>query len=325
MDYKIDNNLCCTEREKAGKLPTFVVIGGDCRQNFLASRLASLGYEVFGYGLSGEQDAGGTKLLGDIRELRVTPDVVVLPLIASEDGIYVNMPFCGDKLALSAVADLCTDKSIVVGGHMTGKVTEEFEAKNIPTADYFNREELIIKNCIPTAEGALMLAMENTGGTIFGSRILITGFGRVSKATARLFAAVGAKVTIAARKSSDLALAQTLGYEAIDISKLSNFCGGFDVIINTVPSLVIGANELKNVNSSALIIDLASKPGGIDIAAASLLKIKFIWALSLPPKGIDCESPAGLFHYLQATELRLSLSGPYIIPPYRAIVSFFLF
>ena len=41
---------------------------------------------------------------------------------------------------------------------------------------------------------------------------------------------------------------------------------------------------LENVKKDALVIDLASNPGGVDRNAIKEKKIKFIWALSLPGK-----------------------------------------
>ena len=45
-----------------------------------------------------------------------------------------------------------------------------------------------------------------------------------------------------------------------------------------------GERLLKNIKDDALILDLASRPGGVDMDAASSLGIKVIWALGLPGK-----------------------------------------
>lgn len=58
--------------------------------------------------------------------------------------------------------------------------------------------------------------------------------------------------------------------------------GDYDVIFNTVPSLLFDRPALKALDKGTLLIDLASRPGGVDFNAAAELQIKTIWALSLP-------------------------------------------
>lgn len=268
---------------------SFLVVGGDCRQNFLAGRLSKTSCEVYTLGVSDEHTVGSASRLESISQLNISPDVVVLPLTASEDGVNISAPFAKENITLASVANACGKNTLLTGGRLTAAAKAVFEDKNIPTADYFNREELIIKNCIPTAEGALLLAMENTAFTISQSNVMVLGFGRVAKATARIFASLGAKVHIAARKPSDLALAQTLGYGSCALSQLCETVGHFDIIINTIPALVLTEEILKNADKNVLIIDLASKPGGVDLSAAASLKLKVIWALSLPPENTLCE------------------------------------
>ena len=45
---------------------------------------------------------------------------------------------------------------------------------------------------------------------------------------------------------------------------------------------ILNEKNLKYVDKEALLIDLASNPGGIDQSIAKELNLKFIWALSLP-------------------------------------------
>ena len=47
---------------------------------------------------------------------------------------------------------------------------------------------------------------------------------------------------------------------------------------------MLGQEELEDLNSGCLILDLASKPGGVDLGAAGALGLTVIWALSLPGK-----------------------------------------
>ena len=58
----------------------------------------------------------------------------------------------------------------------------------------------------------------------------------------------------------------------------------YDLVINTVPARVLGQTELEDLRPDCLVLDLASRPGGVDLAAAGELGLTVIWALSLPGK-----------------------------------------
>jgi dipicolinate synthase subunit A len=150
--------------------------------------------------------------------------------------------------------------------------------------DYFAREELAIANAVPTAEGAVQLAMEHLPITIHGARILVLGFGRLGRQTAQTFAALGGKVSVAARKYDQLAWAQAMGLGTEHLSQLSGWLCGYDLLVNTIPAPVLMPKELEDLKSGCLILDLASAPGGVDRSAAEQLGLTVIHALSLPGK-----------------------------------------
>ncbi|HOV70081.1 MAG TPA: NAD(P)-dependent oxidoreductase, partial [Clostridia bacterium] len=154
----------------------------------------------------------------------------------------------------------------------------------IRVVDFLGREDMAVQNAIPTAEGAIQIAMEKTPYTLNGSNILILGYGRVGKYLARMLAGIGAKVWVTARKFSDLAWIESMGYNPVTYNELREKLGIMDIIFNTVPCMVLGESELRRVNRSCLIIDLASKPGGVNFKCAEELGINTIWALSLPGK-----------------------------------------
>ncbi len=66
-------------------------------------------------------------------------------------------------------------------------------------------DDVAILNAIPSAEGAIQIAMEQLPITIHGSKSFVLGFGRLGKTLARMLAGIGAITTVAARKSADLA------------------------------------------------------------------------------------------------------------------------
>ena len=162
---------------------------------------------------------------------------------------------------------------------LSPEVVEMASARSLRLYDYYEREECKIANAVPTAEGAVQVAMENMASTLHDSRVLVIGFGRVGKLTAHRFAALGARVTVAARSCEDWAWAEAYGYGTEDSRQLAYWLGGYDLIVNTVPALLLDAEHLKRVSQGAFLIDLASSLGGIDFAAARKLGLS---AVSLP-------------------------------------------
>ena len=258
------------------------VVGGDLRQGKLAELLAEDGHTVHTYGLE-ELPEGSRFAAPDLHRI-ARADCVVLPLPAMGEEGCLNTPLSRRPLPLGEVLDLLHPDQTLCAGRVTPELTREAERRGLTLRDYFAREELAVANAVPTAEGAVQLAMEQMPVTIHGARVLITGFGRVGQAAARRFAALGARVSVAARRYEQLALAESEGYGAEQIGGLDGWLCGYDLVVNTVPAPVLGETELKDLRPDCLIIDLASKPGGVDRKAADRLGRQVIWALSLPGK-----------------------------------------
>ena len=141
-----------------------------------------------------------------------------------------------------------------------------------------------IPNAVPTAEGAIEIAIAETPFTIHGSKSLVLGYGKIGKILSKDLYALGAQTYVEARKYADLAMIEGHGYEPLPLDNLKDHIHEFDIIFNTIPSLILDDEILAKVKKDALIIDLASKPGGVDFDAARELGVNTIWALSLPGK-----------------------------------------
>lgn len=254
---------------------TVCIIGGDLRQKKLKELFLKDGYAVSSIGLSEEEC--------DLNPLK-TADVAIFPMPMSFDNVYINAPFSKKQIALREALKQLPDDCVVLGGCMSKDTEEILTKRGLKFADYYLREELIVKNAIPTAEGALEIAFSEMPITIFGAKCLVIGYGRVGKVMAKKLKALEAKVTVSARKYADFAWIEEGGMNAIHTEDLPLFAGDFDLIINTVPFMVLTEEVLKRVRSDALIIDLASKPGGVDFAGAKKMGKNVIWALSLPGK-----------------------------------------
>lgn len=151
-----------------------------------------------------------------------------------------------------------------------------------PSARYARREEYQIAIARLTAEGAIALLRPETG--LSGAHILLLGYGRIARLLARELQKAGALVTAAARSGEQRAWAEAEGIEALPLDALSDALDRFDVIIGTIPAPVLTEPLLALVRKDALLLELASAPGGIDAAAAHERGLRYIRAPGLPAK-----------------------------------------
>jgi len=263
----------------------FLVCGGDLRQVEVAKMLSGYGYSVGAYGFS--QDVNikpSVKIFDELNEALDFADIIILPLPCSADNKNVNMPMTNKKLSFAYLFKQIKDEKIVVAGNVSSEIADFAQQSNVYILDYYNREELKILNAIPTVEGAIQIAMEETAHTIHSSKCMVTGYGRIGKLLSHSLKSLGADVTVSARTLADLAWIKANGYTAVQTSHIDSLIYSQDVIFNTVPTVIFDKKTLGRVSKDSLIIDLASKPGGVDLDAASQLGIRTIWALSLPGK-----------------------------------------
>ena len=152
----------------------------------------------------------------------------------------------------------------------------------VELVDYFARPELTVYNAIPTAEGCIGILLAERTRTLWGTNLLLLGFGPVGQALGARLAALGANVTVCARRAEQRALAESLGLRGAELARLAALAPAFDTVVNTIPAPVLTEPVLAALRPGSLIVDLASKPGGTDFAAAQRLGCKAIHALSLP-------------------------------------------
>ena len=263
---------------------TFLIAGGDLRFAALADVLANHD-RVYAVGF--DRTAALPDKVKNIDSASSMPervDCLVLPLPVSADGVTVSTPFSGKSISLESLTHTIKENGIVFGGMISPEVEELFRQKGITVVDYSKREEFAVLNAVATAEGAVQVAMEELATTLSGRKILILGAGRIAKVLIDVLSGFHTRITVAARKCSDLAWAKVYGCDAVHIGKIDDRLDSFDVIFNTVPAVVLDEGRLKKVNKNCLVIDLASKPGGVDFDTAGMLGVRTIWLLSLPGK-----------------------------------------
>lgn len=239
---------------------SIVICGGDKRQKYMYEYMKEKGLNVNTFAIEAEEDVYMLKKY----------DVVILPVPVTKDGIHLNGKY---NIRMDDILSVLCGGQIVLGG----------VCGSLDMIDYYLDEDFQTQNAIPTAEGALQVAMENTDVTINGSECAILGYGRIAKILASMLKNMGANVTVCARNPKDLSMAKAFGFETVHINRLCNM-GRFDIIFNTVPKIVVDGNALENTKRDVLIVELASKPYGIDLQAAEELDRKVIVASGLPGK-----------------------------------------
>jgi len=132
---------------------------------------------------------------------------------------------------------------------------------DVPSMDLLKDEIYLAKNAMITAHVALTLAAQSLPITLAECPVLILGFGRIGKCLARLLQATGACVTVAARKIQDRAMAQALGYGAVNIQELSHILCRYRIIMNTVPYPVLSLAQQTHCRPDCVKLELASTPG----------------------------------------------------------------
>ncbi|HIS68480.1 MAG TPA: dipicolinate synthase subunit DpsA [Candidatus Gallacutalibacter stercoravium] len=265
------------------KIKSFAVIGGDKRQAEMAKSIAADGYTVYAAGLEGLALSPAVQR-AQAEKAALQAETVIFPLPASKDGKTVNAPYSAAEIPLSdALAEALRGKMVFCG--MKERLRQAGGAwRAMPLHDYFAREEFAVHNAVPTGEGALEIAMREYPGTISGARCLVTGYGRIGKALSAMLGALHANVTVSARKPGDLAWIQAAGFRAVETGSLAQQGETYDIIFNTIPAMIFDAHTLAKTAEGALVIDLASAPGGVDFEAARRLGIPAVQALSLPGK-----------------------------------------
>ena len=264
----------------------FAIIGGDLRIIKLVELLANEENEIYVYGLEKADDIKNKQNIihcDSIKKAIQNVEIVIGPIPFSSNGITINAPFSEKDITVREMMHVINAKVLIAGGispEVYGMANDEY----IEIIDIMKREELAVLNTIATAEGTIQIAIENTNKILHGSEVLILGFGRIGKVLARKLAGLSVKVTCAARKDEDLAWIEAYGHKSTNINSIGENLGQYDIIINTVPHMILNQERLQYLKEDCLLIDLASNPGGIDKKAVKDKKIKFVWALSLPGK-----------------------------------------
>ncbi len=262
-----------------------LVLGGDMRIVKMADSFSASGFDVSAFGFNADISFNPRiKKPENLYDGIKNADIIITGLPITTDNVTVNTPLYDGDIYFYEVFKCMTPKQILIGGRIPENIFKLGSVYSIQIIDYFTREELTVLNSIPTAEGAIEIAMREMPITLHSSKCLVLGFGRIGKILSHMLASLGAEVFAEARKYADLAWIKAYGYNAVRLDELKDAVKGKDIIFNTIPYEILSYDLLSKIGKDSLIIDLASAPGGVNTKMAEILGIKVITALSLPGK-----------------------------------------
>lgn len=253
-----------------------LIAGGDQRQLYCAQQLSG----DFGAAVMGFDDEYMTDDI-TVEKADKSPgrhyDCAVLPIVPFDHGDQLNTPCSSSPISAGEVRAMLRPDAVIFAGKADEHLRKAFCGLEI--CEYLKCEELVLKNAVPTAEGVVQIALEELPVTLNGLKVLVVGMGRCGSIIATLLRNFGADVTAAVRSENGSAKARIVGVKAVRTEDMGTDYG---LVINTAPSLVFDRETLSGFRRDTLFIDIASKPGGVDMETARELGIKAVWALGIP-------------------------------------------
>jgi dipicolinate synthase subunit A len=286
-----------------------VLAGGDARHLEVIKRLTELDGSVTISGF----DRLDTTYPGVVKaewapELLENADALLLPAVGTDDDGTISAVFTDRDLKLTDAHMAAMPKSCkIYCGMATPYLRKLCEKHRVDLVELFERDDVAIYNSIPTAEGAVMMAIQNTDITIHGSTCMVLGLGRTGMTLARTLQGLGARVKAGVRREDLFARAFEMGFEPFYMPDLARQSGDIDLLFNTIPTMIVTAQVIAQLPLRACIIDLASKPGGTDFRFAEKRGIKAILAPGLP--GIVAPTTAGRIIANSLTQIILEDKG----------------
>ena len=259
------------------------MLGGDKREQEIARRAAATGAEVRAHGFPWpEQGIDGVQHLEDPAAVLKGARLGLFPIpgISGTGALFAPAapaPIIPDRAMLAGMAP----RAHIILGWADTNLKAHAEALSIKLHEYEWDRSLMLQRTPAIIEGLLKIVIENTAITIHNANACVVGQGTIGAVLARYLVALGAHTHVAARNPEQRAAAYVAGATPHTLEKLPALAPRLDFIFSTVPMRVVGEDVLARLPKSALIIDLAAPPGGVDFDAAKRLGLKAIWGRGL--------------------------------------------
>ena len=283
------------------------ILGGDRRAALLAGLLLRDGQRLQSFALERAELPEEIPRAVHLQAAVYGADAVILPLPVEKGGL-LNAPYARLPCRTEELMDALWPGQIVFGGLFTEDWRLWALKSGVQLVDWMRCPSFVTGNAALTAEGAVGLLLQESERSLAGSRVLLGGYGRIGRVLAQRLRGMGASVTVAARREESRAEAAALGFAADDFSfapganglsaaddfscapgangssAADGLCaaGAYDFVVNTVPARVFGEELLCCLPETALLLELASPPGGFDRNLAENLGLRVMAAPGLP-------------------------------------------
>ena len=282
----------------------FSVLGGDARQVFLAEMLAESGSSLCCYALASRPNDSGSDHVPMIREASSLEEAcahsksVIGPFPFTKDGSNISAENSIYRFSIPTLLHLLRPGQSFFAGCIPASFKEAAAKNGIVVFDYADDVSLPVYNSISTAEGAVCEAILHSPFNLHKSRCAVLGFGKCGHSIVCCLKGLSADVSVFTDNAEEAARASVIADKSFPLQSLPDRAGDFHFIFNTVPAQFINEETLKNIDRSALIVDIASSPGGVDYDAARRLGISALHCLGLPGKYAPASSARFLKHFI---------------------------
>ena len=236
-------------------MATILFINDDLRDKYAKLYLKKLGHEIIDYYIQNKKI-----------------DYIVLPI----NGVN------NDELFENLVKEN-KDKIYIV--YNINEYMQNLKYKyNLKFIELKNDTMFNLINSIAASEAVLKYSIEILPIVLKNANILILGYGNSAKALVNDYLNFSNKLLVAVRKEEVKKILNEKEIKNIYIHELKNYIEDYDLIINTIPALIIDEELLHYISPSSYILDIASYPGGVDYLKAKEYGIHAYSLTSLPLK-----------------------------------------
>lgn len=257
-----------------------ILLISDMRQVYLAEILTKKGLNVRCLDIRNSETAPDQ--LAKLKSFLVEADMLILPIPVSK------VP---EQKKLNDILNKnLTNDTLVLGGCFSREQVEILKGRDIHFLDFMEDPIVMEENAVATAEGTIAELVNNSPYNIDEAKIIVTGYGFCGKAIAMRLKALGARVTVLARRREVRKAAKADGFYAADFAFGPEEAMGAAMLVNTVPAPVVTRAMIRELPRDAYILDIASAPGGCDFDCAKECGIRANLILGIPGKYAPKES-----------------------------------
>lgn len=252
----------------------------DMRQVYLAEILTKKGHNVRCLDIRNSDTV--KEQLEKLRGFLVEAEVLILPIPVSKIS---EQKILNDILNKDLVRG-----TRVLGGCFSKEQKKLLQGRDIHYLDFMEDAIVTEENAVATAEGTIAELVSKSPYNIDEAKIIVTGYGFCGKAVAARLKALGARVTVLARRREVRKAAKQDGFYAADFAFGPEEAMGAAMLVNTVPAPVVTEKIIRELPRDAYVIDIASGAGGTDFACAKECGIRAEHVLGIPGKYAPKES-----------------------------------